>query len=71
MRAMLLIAVLFTSFLGVAASTPGLLTDSDLPKTSTPDIYATEGVGKYTVMLNGVLGSEFITVSILANGPIT
>lgn len=58
MRAMLFIAVLFTSFLGVAASTPGLLTDTELPKTSTPDIYATEGIGKYTVMLNGVLGSE-------------
>ena len=55
---MLLIAVLFTSFLGVAAATPGLLTDTDLPKTSAPDIYATEGIGKYTVMMNGVVGSE-------------
>lgn len=58
MRAMLFIVLLFTGFLGVAASTPGLLTETDLPKTSKPDIYTTEGVGKYTVMISSVMGSE-------------
>lgn len=57
-RAMLLIAVIVTSFLGVAATTPGLLTETDLPKTNTPSIYVTEGVGKYTVRTNSVIGSE-------------
>ena len=58
MRAMLFIAVLFTSFWGVAASAPGLLTETDLPKTNTPSIYLGEGVGKYTVSTNSVVGSE-------------
>ena len=58
LRAMLFIAVMFTSFLGVAASTPGLLTETDLPKTNTPSIYLGEGVGKYTVSTNSVVGSE-------------
>lgn len=58
MRAVLFIAILFTSFMGVAASTPGMLTESDLPKTNTPTINASEGVGKYTVRTNSVLGSE-------------
>lgn len=49
MRAMLFIAVLFTSFLAVAASTPGMFTDTDLPQCSAPSIYIGEGVGKYTV----------------------
>ena len=57
-RAMLFIAVLFTSFLGVAASTPDLLTDTELPKWSAPTIYLGEGVGKYTVQANGVVGSK-------------
>ena len=58
MRAVLFVAVLFTSFLGVAASTPGLLTETDLPQTNDPTIYATEGVGKYTVSTTSVVGSE-------------
>ena len=58
MRAVLLIAIFVVSFLGVAASTPGMLTESDLPKTNTPTINASEGVGKYTVRTNSVLGSE-------------
>lgn len=58
MRTMLFIAVLVTSFLGVAASAPGLLTESELPKTNTPSIYLSEGVGKYTVSTNSVVGSE-------------
>ena len=58
MRAVLFIAVLFTSFLGVAATAPGLLTDNDLPQTSTPTIYAGEGVGKYTVTTSGIDGTD-------------
>ena len=56
MRAMLFIAVLFTSFLGVAASAPGLLTDTNLPQIHKPKITATVGVGKYTVDISGGMG---------------
>ena len=58
MRAMFLIAVFFAGFLGVDASTPGLFTDSEMPKATAPDIYVTEGVGKYTVMTSSIVGSE-------------
>ena len=57
MRAMLFIAVLFTSLLGVAASAPGLLTDTDLPQIHKPNITATVGVGKYTVDVSGGMGT--------------
>ena len=57
-RAMLFIAVLFMGPLGVAASTPGLLTDTELPQSPVPQVYVTEGVGKYTVMTNAVVGCE-------------
>ena len=55
---MLFIAVLVASFLGVAASTPGLLTETELPKTGNPSVYVEEGVGKYTIMLNAWDSSE-------------
>ncbi len=57
-RAMLFIAILFMGPLGVAALAPGLLTDAQQPRTNVPYIYATEGVGKYTVSTNSVIGSE-------------
>ena len=58
MRAMLFIAVLFTSFLGVAASTPGSFTETNLPQSSEPDIYVGEGVGKYNVSVSAYEGYD-------------
>ena len=55
MRSMLFIAVLFTSFLGAAAS--GKLTENDLPKVNGPHLYATMGIGKYTVNENHPVGT--------------
>ena len=57
-RAMLFIAVLFTSFLGVAASTPGSFTETNLPQSSEPDIYVGEGVGKYNVSVSAYEGYD-------------
>ncbi len=59
MRAMLFIAILFTTFLGAAASAPGLLTDAGQPVSTKPSINPIEGVGKYTVRVNGISGSMF------------
>ncbi len=57
MRSMLFIAIVFTSFLGAAASAPGPLTENDLPKVNGPDLYATMGIGKYTVKENHPVGT--------------
>lgn len=51
-RAMLFIAVLLTSFLGVAASEPALFTEGDLQQCSAPSFYLGEGVGKYNVSIS-------------------
>ncbi len=51
-RAMLFIAVLFTSFLGAVASTPASFTDGNQQQCSAPSIYVGEGVGKYNVSIS-------------------
>ena len=52
MRAMLFIAVLLTSFMGVAASAPASLTEGNQQQCSAPSIYVGEGVGKYNVSIS-------------------